>query len=745
VDSATKALALDLREKGKGSELLADMIHAPLEYEAVLEAVFGNNLQRLQSTQLEESLSEIDFLKNNEKLKNTSGHFRLWLPQVSSTQKNSTQEILSQTLMASSASENAPSEKTSFFGGLTEILSSSKESPAAATQSLLDYLLSESEVIGPLEKILFEDEANKPSWSSLIENVWVVKSFHFFSKLLKKLPSLPAQVVFVSMDGGVLHPNGFIDISHRAENEDVSVHSLVHRKSEIKELSLKQSQLEEELGSLESFLKVSEKNIEDTKLQIRELTARLVALNPDLEKHSDFLRQVDSQIARLAQKQELLKIDSVKTEEDHSSNNQALNECSDKLSELEKEKLQLDDQLSQSESDLKIALHTLSQLESDFKNNEKHLQELQREIQERRQNLAGFKQESRMIQTREEQMRIEEENIIVEVGKMDGILNTRIEELQNAEAQFQIWMEEESQAQHSLLKIRQQVEQSQKSVEQTQEQWQQVLVEVKDLEQDNAIHDLELKNIQDKIKERYQVEFEGMDESALKELLTPGDLQEILDVTVTRDKIENLRSKIDRLGKINMVAKEEFDEKRQRFEYLFIQKKDVEDAIQQLKEAINRFDSESRERFEQSFQEVNQAFQSTFPVLFGGGNAELRLTDPSNLLESGVEIVAQPPGKKLQSVSLLSGGEKALTAVSLIFGIFSIKPSPFCVLDEVDAPLDDTNVGRFNTQVRNMSNSSQIIMITHHKKTMESSDAMYGVTMENPGVSKIASARLGNL
>jgi chromosome segregation protein len=132
-------------------------------------------------------------------------------------------------------------------------------------------------------------------------------------------------------------------------------------------------------------------------------------------------------------------------------------------------------------------------------------------------------------------------------------------------------------------------------------------------------------------------------------------------------------------------------------------------------------------------------------VLFGGGHAELKLTDPDNLLETGVEIVAQPPGKKLQSVTLLSGGEKALTAVSLIFGIFSIKPSPFCVLDEVDAPLDDTNVSRFNKQVRNMALNSQIIMITHHKKTMESSDALFGVTMEKPGISKVASARLGNI
>jgi chromosome segregation protein len=171
----------------------------------------------------------------------------------------------------------------------------------------------------------------------------------------------------------------------------------------------------------------------------------------------------------------------------------------------------------------------------------------------------------------------------------------------------------------------------------------------------------------------------------------------------------------------------------------------LSEAIKSLYDAIARIDQESRERFREAYESVNQAFKTTFPLMFGGGQAELKLTDPDNLLESGVEIVAQPPGKKLQSVTLLSGGEKALTAVSLVFGIFSIKPSPFAVLDEVDAPLDDTNVGRFNQQVRRMCENSQIILITHHKQSMESADALYGVTMEEPGISKIASARLGKI
>ena len=165
-------------------------------------------------------------------------------------------------------------------------------------------------------------------------------------------------------------------------------------------------------------------------------------------------------------------------------------------------------------------------------------------------------------------------------------------------------------------------------------------------------------------------------------------------------------------------------------------------SIDTLNKAIKRINKTSKKRFKETFDLVNEKFKILFPKLFSGGHAELRLVDEDKLLESGVEIVAQPPGKKLQSISLLSGGEKALTAVSLIFAIFMVKPSPFCLLDEVDAPLDDANIGRFNELVKEMSETSQFIIITHNKNTMEAADILYGVTMETPGISKIVSVQM---
>ncbi len=213
-----------------------------------------------------------------------------------------------------------------------------------------------------------------------------------------------------------------------------------------------------------------------------------------------------------------------------------------------------------------------------------------------------------------------------------------------------------------------------------------------------------------------------------------------------RQRLEELKLQAERMGGINLTAIEEYDELAKRHAFLGEQKGDLESSLADLKSAIVKINRASRERFRETFDRVNDKFQQVFPRLFSGGRAGLVLTqDPEGgELDGGVEIFAQPPGKKLQSVNLLSGGEKALTAVALVFAIFLIKPTPFCLLDEVDAPLDDANVGRYNELVKEMSKASQFILITHNKRTMEMVDTLYGVTMEEPGVSKLVSVRLSD-
>jgi chromosome segregation protein len=240
---------------------------------------------------------------------------------------------------------------------------------------------------------------------------------------------------------------------------------------------------------------------------------------------------------------------------------------------------------------------------------------------------------------------------------------------------------------------------------------------------------------------------EAEDEEAVgTEDVPAGDLQLAPEATQrtlsAEEAIVALRAKIDRLGPVNMMAIEQFEELETRHAFLTTQRHDLTESIRLTTEAIRRIDETTRQRFSDAFAAINRNFQEMFGTLFGGGRAGLTLLDENDPLESGIEIIAQPPGKRLQSVQLLSGGEKALTAIALMFAMFKYKPSPFCLLDEIDAPLDDANIGRFVEMLRGMQQHTQFIVITHNRKTMEIADRLYGVTMEEPGVSKLISVQL---
>jgi chromosome segregation protein len=216
------------------------------------------------------------------------------------------------------------------------------------------------------------------------------------------------------------------------------------------------------------------------------------------------------------------------------------------------------------------------------------------------------------------------------------------------------------------------------------------------------------------------------------------------DLLTVEDQIyREMRTRLDAMGPVNMMALDEYKETAERHTFLDIQRKDLLDSIENTQATIKEIDVFSRQKFEEAFHRINENFQATFKKLFGGGHAFMRLTDEENSAESGIDVVASPPGKKLQNVLLLSGGEKALTALSLLVGIFQYQPSPFCILDEVDAPLDEANIARFTELVKEMSVQTQFVLITHSKKTMSIAPVLYGVTMQEPGVSKLVSVRFG--
>ena len=249
---------------------------------------------------------------------------------------------------------------------------------------------------------------------------------------------------------------------------------------------------------------------------------------------------------------------------------------------------------------------------------------------------------------------------------------------------------------------------------------------------------------------RVHSDVQHMAETCIQELSQPRE-ELLTDETLPRLAGEELgneeghyremRTRLENMGPVNMMALEEYQETAQRHEFLETQRQDLLQSIENTLSTIKEIDTISRQKFEEAFARINENFAQTFSKLFGGGQAFMRLTDQENAQESGIDVVASPPGKKLQNVLLLSGGEKALTALALLVGIFQFQPSPFCILDEVDAPLDEANIGRFTGLVQELSGQTQFIIITHSKKTMGIAPVMYGVTMQEPGVSKLVSVR----
>ncbi|MEO7970856.1 MAG: chromosome segregation protein SMC [bacterium] len=228
---------------------------------------------------------------------------------------------------------------------------------------------------------------------------------------------------------------------------------------------------------------------------------------------------------------------------------------------------------------------------------------------------------------------------------------------------------------------------------------------------------------------------------SLEELAQEQQIEDDFDLEVAHARVDELRSRIEAFGGVNMMALDELAENEARLLFLTTQRQDIIDSVASTEEALREIKRRSRERFRHAFEQINKNFSELFQELFGGGKGEMSLIEADDVLESGIDVIAQPPGKRLQNVLLLSGGEKAMAALALVLGIFHYRPAPFCLLDEVDAPLDEANVGRFTNKVAQMSQNTQFIVITHNKRTMEMAKALYGVTMEEVGVSKLVSVK----
>ena len=244
-------------------------------------------------------------------------------------------------------------------------------------------------------------------------------------------------------------------------------------------------------------------------------------------------------------------------------------------------------------------------------------------------------------------------------------------------------------------------------------------------------HKMRLENLTGNVRNNYGTEIEAI---------------ELTDVTPEEeDRLVDLRNKIQEMGAVNLGTLEEYDELKTRYDFMTKQQEDLNKSIAELEEAISRINNTTKKKLREAFEALRMKFAEVFVTLFGGGKAELVLTDENNILDTGIDIIAQPPGKKLQNLHLLSGGEKALTALSLQFASFLIKPTPLCILDEADAPLDESNTERYSKMLEELSKETQFIVVTHNRTTMAVAQHLYGVTMEEAGVTKVISMQLAEV
>jgi chromosome segregation protein len=560
--------------------------------------------------------------------------------------------------------------------------------------------------------------------ASLLQGVFVVPSLEPFLN-----QALPLGVTLVTAGGETLTYRGEL---HGGGQEELDG-GLLHKKREMKELASLIGEAEGDVSALQNQRRELREQLQQGEEAQQEIAAALHRKEikvGDCEKDLGRLRQ---EAQRVLERLEVLSLEEDQLHEERETLEGQKTAAESGRQEKEGEKLAQENAVTRLQEELRVQRQTLDKIREEVTSRKVAVASLrEREEGGRRslERLEALRQELRgrlvLIKSRQEEAELSQARL----GQERERLRVELDVLYRRR--------EEENARYLALRERfdaggQQVEEQELALKGVRAR----LTEARDA----------LATVQLKVRE-LRMETEHLVQSFLDryriDLLEVQDPREdkALDPDVAGRRLGELRRLVDEMGEVNLTAIEEYQELETRYEFLAGQQEDLRQSLEGLQSAITKINRTTRKRFRETFDLVNAKFQEVFPRLFRGGTAELRLTDEQDLLETGIEIVVQPPGKRLQNVNLLSGGEKALTAVALIFSIFLIKPTPFCMLDEVDAPLDDANIGRFNEMVREMSAVSQFIIITHNKRTMEIADSLYGVTMEEPGVSKLVSVRI---
>jgi len=588
--------------------------------------------------------------------------------------------------------------------------------------------------------------------SGLLGRTLIVPDLQTAARLLAEAPG---RWDYVTKTGELLDRHGIFTGGSMNGGSGKNPSSILGRKNQISELNLQLSQIVEQVneisrkkGALQSEQLTIQASLHEAQSELRTQEVAIATRQGEFKALENSHRVLGQKLQNVG-----YEIDSLSDQEDEG--NQKRENLSVQISEMEEQERGLLAQVAENGT----GLETLRQ-ERDQAN--ALLTEAKVELAGEEQLLNSLKNQQRPLEQRIQELLHLVENRQNELGSFEQRKSLAEEEISQSEQKMETLRFEREKVSQNITELLGQKEAVDNDVGSREEELRCQRKRLSDSQQKRSTLEIELtqkgmsvQNLREKIQQKYQVNLDDVrsecititiaDEGPAKiQTLTPEEMAAngvATDWAGVAEQVQSLQKKVDEIGPVNLVAIDEYEETEQRHQFLTTQNDDLVKAKEQLLEVINRINTQTQEMFTETFNKIRDNFRVMFTEIFGGGKADLILVNEGDVLESGIDIVARPPGKQLQSITLLSGGEQTMTAVALLFSIYQVKPSPFCVLDELDAPLDESNINRFVKVLQRFLVHSQFIIITHNKRTIGMADVLYGVTMQEHGVSRIVSVK----
>jgi chromosome segregation protein len=561
----------------------------------------------------------------------------------------------------------------------------------------------------------------------LLENTYIVKDMQSALEILNSsLITHYSSLNFVTLDGEVISRDGWIFAGHGKD--------ILKRKREIKELQKLTDEQQITITDLESGLNAISSSLSGEKESLKAVENSIIDVEKDASLLNQSLENQKEELERKTRRIEFLDTEIKTISGEKESLENLLESKANEIQTIEEDKSAVDKEIA-------LMQQTLINMRAEYEEARSHLTEIKLALTSHREKLDALKKERANITSAIAELENRKEQAIREIRESETKIAESLSELQMLEESIKALIGDADRTRQEREALREAISSENQDLILKENDLKKIRLEIDALSQQlsdlnsKAVENrLRIENIESSIHQKY-----GLDiETETLEL-------EPFDPVEDENRASEVNNKIRDLGPVNLGTIEEYEELKTRYDFLTKQQEDLNMSIAELEEAISRINSTTRKKLREAYDALREKFTEVFTTLFGGGRADLVLTDEENILESGLDIIAQPPGKKLQNLNLLSGGEKALTSLALLFGGFLIKPSPLCVLDEADAPLDESNTVRFAQMLKDLSNETQFIVITHNRRTMEVADYIYGITMEEPGASKAISLQFADI